>query len=186
MTVVLPLFAVLFFAAVMTTVFASLFLFQPRTVLHGDIRPTNILVTAVMRAKLGDLGAARFSDASLSLGPLSPEYIASERLDGRAAHKSMETDIYSMGVTICELFTATAPLRAEREDQMHLIQQRSVRYVCMQMVSNDPCARPSAGGALEVIDRVSATKEYKDCPPRRMVKGKMDGASDVTLVRHMW
>ena len=185
MTVVLPLFAVRFFATVMTTVFASLFLFQPRTVLHGDIRPTNILVTAVMRAKLGDLGAARFSDASLSVGLLSPEYMASERLEGRAAQKSKETDIYSMGVTICELFTATAPLRTER-DQMHLIQQRSVRYVCMQMVSNDPCARPSAGGALEVIDRVYDIKEYKDCPPRRMVKGKMDGAIDVTLVRHMW
>ena len=138
----------------------------------------------MMKAKLGDLGAARFSDASLSAGLLSPDYTAPERTDGRATQKNKETDVYSMGVTVCELFTAVTPLPAKREDQMHLIRLRSVRSVCMKMVSDDPRARPSAGEALTAIDRVRVIDEYKDCLPKRMVKGKVDGLRDVTLVHH--
>ena len=139
----------------------------------------------MMKAKLGDLGAARFSDASLSAGLLSPEYTAPERMDGRVTQKSKETDIYGMGVTVCELFTAVTPLPARREDQMHLIRLRSVRSVCLQMVSGDPRARPSAGEALTAIDRIRVIDEYRDCLPKRMVKGKVDGLRDVALVRHV-
>ena len=139
-----------------------------------------------MGAKLGDLGAARFGDASLSAGLLSPEYTATERMDGRVTQKSKETDIYSMGVTICELFTAATPSRVKRRDQLYLVKQLGVRSECMRMVSDDPSTRPSAGDALAAIDRLRATDEYKGCPPRRMVKGKIDGVPDVTLVQHMW
>ena len=159
--------------------------FFSHTVLHGDIRPTNILVTEVMRAKLGDLGAARFSNTGLSVGLLSPEYTAIERLDDRAASKSKETDIYSMGVTICELFTAVTPCRVKRRDQLYHIQQRGVRFMCIQMVSRDPSTRPSANDALTAIDRLRATNKYKQCPPRRIVKGKIDDVPEVTLVPHM-
>ena len=139
----------------------------------------------MMKAKLGDLGAARYSDASLSAGPLSPVYTAPERMYGQTIAKSKETDIYSMGVTICELFTAATPFRDKRGDQMHLIRQRSVRSVCLQMVSDDPRVRPSASEALSLIDRLYVEDEYKGCPPKRMVKGKVDGLQDVTLVHHV-
>ena len=138
-----------------------------------------------MGTKLGDLGAARFSDASLSAGLLSPEYTATERMDGRATQKSKETDVYSMGVTICELFTAATPSREERGDQLYLIRQWSVRSMCIQMVSDDPQTRPSAGDALTAINRLCVMDEYKGCPPKRMVKGKIDGLQDVTLVQHV-
>ena len=58
-----------------------------------------------MRAKLGDLGAARFEDASLSVGLLSPQYTSPERFDVPTSAKSTNTDMYSIGVTKCELFT---------------------------------------------------------------------------------
>ena len=138
-----------------------------------------------MGAKLGDLGAARFVDASLSAGLVSPEYTATERIDGRATQKSKETDVYSMGVTICELFTAATPSRDKRRDHLYLIKQLSVRSLCMRMVSDDPNTRPSGGDALAAIDRLRSTEEYKSCPPRRIVKGKIDGLQDVTLDQHM-
>ena len=90
-------------------------------ILHGDICPKNILVTAAMRAKLGDLGTARFQDSSLSAGLLSPEYTAKERFDAPALPKSKETDMYSLGVTLCELFTAVTPDHRKRMDQVLLI-----------------------------------------------------------------
>ena len=61
--------------------FLSVLSKQPTEILHGDICPRNILVTATMRAKLGDLGAARFQDASLSVGLLSPQYTPPERFE---------------------------------------------------------------------------------------------------------
>lgn len=155
---------------------------QARPVLHGDIRPTNILVTAVMKAKLGDLGAARCSDASLSVGLVSPEYAAPERMDGRAPDKSKATDMYSMGVTICELFTGATPSRAKRQEQLYLLHQRSVRFQCMQMVADDSRTRPSASVVRNAIDGIYDTEEYKACPPKRMVRGMLDGVPDVTVV----
>ena len=134
-----------------------------------------------MNAKLGDLGAARFSDASLSVGLVSPNYTAVERIDGRSGQKSKETDVYSMGVSICELFTCLTPNRARRRDQIHAVQQRSVRFLCMRMVSDDPKRRPSAEDALTAISLIRETEEYKDCPPRRMVKDSLEGVEDITF-----
>ena len=76
--------------------------------LHGDIRPTNILVTAMMEAKIGDLGCAHVIGGSLSCGPVSLEYLAPERMPGRdntAIHNTKEADVCSLGVTLAEIYT---------------------------------------------------------------------------------
>ncbi|XP_062523531.1 probable serine/threonine-protein kinase DDB_G0281745 [Corticium candelabrum] len=155
---------------------------QPVEILHGDICPRNILVTATMRAKLGDLGAARFQDASLSVGLLSPQYTPPERFDVPTSPKCSKTDVYSMGVTIGELFTAVPPDRQKRRDQVLLIRQLNVRSLCKHLMRDDPATRPTATEARHIISRIRDTDEYKACPPKRMVKGKMDGMADVTLV----
>ncbi|XP_062506344.1 probable serine/threonine-protein kinase DDB_G0281745 [Corticium candelabrum] len=159
---------------------------QPMEILHGDICPRNILVTATMRAKLGDLGAARFQDASLSAGLLSPEYTAKERFDAPALPKSKETDMYSTGVTLCELFTAVTPDRRKRMDQVLLIRQLNVRSLCKHLMRDNPATRPTATEARRIISRIRETDEYRACPPKRMVKGKMDGVARVTLVQPNW
>ncbi|XP_062523494.1 uncharacterized protein LOC134198174 isoform X3 [Corticium candelabrum] len=155
---------------------------KPKEILHGDICPRNILLTATMRAKLGDLGAARFEDASLSVGLLSPQYTPPERFDFPTLPKSSKTDVYSMGVTLCELFTAVPPDRQKRIDQVLLIRQRNVRALCKHLMRDDLATRPTATEARHIISRIRDTDEYKACPPKRMVKGKMDGIADVTLV----
>ena len=135
-----------------------------------------------MRAKLGDLGAARFQDASLSVGLLSPQYTPPERFDVPTSPKCNKTDVYSMGVTICELFTAVPPDRHKRRDQVLRIRQLNVRSLCKHLMRDDPATRPTATEARHIISRIRDTDEYKACPPKRMVKGKMDGMADVTLV----
>ena len=135
-----------------------------------------------MRAKLGDLGAARFQDASLSVGLLSPQYTPPVRFDVPTSPKSYKTDVYSMGVTICELFTAVPPDREQRMDQVLLIRQLNVRSLCKHLMRDDPATRPTATESRHIISRIRDTDEYKACPPKRMVKGKMDGMADVTLV----
>ena len=139
-----------------------------------------------MRAKLGDLGAARFEDASLSVGLLSPQYTPPERFDVPTLPKSTKTDMYSIGVTICELFTSLFPDREQRMDQVLLIRQIDVCALCKHLMRDDPATRPTATEARHIISRIRDTDEYKACPPKRMVKGKMDGIADVTLVYCIW
>ncbi|XP_062510989.1 uncharacterized protein LOC134186915 isoform X2 [Corticium candelabrum] len=154
-------------------------LMKPNVILHGDLRPTNILIAINMTAKLGDLGAARLEDAQLSVGLMSPQHTAPERMreDGSTAHKTTMTDIYSMGVTLCELFTGVSANREYRKDHVQKIKERNIRSQCIDMVKDNPKERPTADKVLTALLEVVQTKDYKKCGPRKMVKmgkGKPD------------
>jgi serine/threonine-protein kinase len=78
-----------------------------RGVVHGDIRPANLMVTADGQVKLTDFGIAKVvadrrpAAAGTTLDYMSPEQAnGGADLDGRA-------DVYSMGVTLHELVTGT-------------------------------------------------------------------------------
>ena len=117
-----------------------------------------------MSVKLGDLGAARFIDASLSVEPLSPEYTTPERMDGRSPSKSKEMDVYSLGVTLMELFTGQKPAShpRHRDRQVHLIEQREVRLTCMKMLHSQPSQRLTVSQALPEMVNICETVEYSD------------------------
>jgi serine/threonine protein kinase len=79
--------------------------------LHGDVKPANIIVSANGHATLADLGLARPLDASRS---------SEEALTGSMTYACPEafnpsvpfgpgSDIYSLGVTLYELLTASRP-----------------------------------------------------------------------------
>lgn len=158
----------------------------PNCILHGDIKPTNVLVTSVMHAKLGDLGTTRFSNASLSVGLMSPEYVAPEKLADWTIPNSTASDIYSMGITLCEMFTGACSTLATRLRNLQAIQHFTLRDMCLQMTSAIPRERPAASKALKMIIHVMEKTEYWQCPPRRLVKGLRDGESCVKLTEIPW
>ncbi len=86
-------------------------------VIHRDIKPGNIMVTASGQVKVMDFGIARaVSDSTATLAETSAivgtaQYFSPEQARGEAV--DARTDLYSTGVVLFELLTGQAPFRGE-------------------------------------------------------------------------
>jgi serine/threonine protein kinase len=84
-----------------------------RRVVHGDLKPDNVMVDVADHIKLIDFGIAReaksslwkrarFEEAAGTPDYISPEQIAGKRTDARS-------DIYSLGIMLFEMLTGEVP-----------------------------------------------------------------------------
>jgi hypothetical protein len=81
-------------------------------VVHLDLKPSNMLVTAEGQVKLLDFGTAKLLDdtgAPTVTQQLTPLYACPERLRGEAG--SVGSDVYSLGLVIFELISGGWPFR---------------------------------------------------------------------------
>ena len=85
------------------------------SIIHRDIKPQNVYLTADGTIKLGDFGIATFENsARLTRSETiigSVHYLAPEISKGQAA--SYLSDVYSLGVTFFELLTGKVPFEDE-------------------------------------------------------------------------
>ena len=85
-------------------------------IVHGDIKPSNIMVLGDNRVKIADFGIARIitsepkeEDEAVFGTPsfMSPEQIQGRKIDARS-------DIFSLGVVLYDMLTARLPFPAEK------------------------------------------------------------------------
>ncbi|MBZ5611698.1 MAG: protein kinase [Acidobacteriia bacterium] len=99
---------------------------QRRSVVHGDIKPSNIQIGADDEVRLLDFGIAKaltftHSRTNLSLG--SPSYCSPERLSRGQVDR--HADLWAVGVTLYEMVAGSPPYQAEDTRKLEaLIQSR--------------------------------------------------------------
>jgi serine/threonine-protein kinase len=96
-----------------------------RGVIHGDVKPANMLITADGKVKLMDFGMARVAKRDAGDSPLlgTPAYWCPEQIMGRP--QDARSDIFSLGVVLYEMVTATKPFAAD-----------SLQGVCNRVLSS--------------------------------------------------
>jgi eukaryotic-like serine/threonine-protein kinase len=102
--------------AVMDHVLAALAAAHAAGLVHRDVKPENVLVTADGRVKVADFGLARAvagstvtTTGSVLLGTAA--YLAPEQFEHGTADE--RSDVYSSGVMLFELLTGTTPFEAD-------------------------------------------------------------------------
>jgi len=92
-------------------------------IIHGDIKPANIMINQDGRVMLTDFGIARFAAHITQAGGLrgTPAYLSPEQIEGKPTDG--RSDIFSLGIVLYQLATGQRPFQSD-----------SVEAVCAQIL----------------------------------------------------
>jgi serine/threonine-protein kinase len=133
-----------------------------RGLVHRDLKPGNLMVTADDVVKITDFGIARAADGSAltETGQLlgTPSYISPEQAEGLTATPA--SDVYALGVVLFECLTGERPYRGDTPVAIALAHLREpvpdlphevpagLAAVTRQALAKDPAERYPHAGAL--------------------------------------
>jgi serine/threonine protein kinase len=181
----------------------ALCVFEQHRIVHNDIKPENIFITAGSVPKIGDLGMARFTSAGSVLTntpggtPMfqAPEVLSKERgADGRpicfpeyaACEISYESDVYSLGAVMWSLIMRRNPDRPGGAFPLTpaLVADSRLRELVNDMLQPDPAKRHRASHLILRFPPAPAPAPASvSAPALATVCIRRDDGSDRTLLR---
>jgi serine/threonine protein kinase len=148
-------------------------------VIHRDLKPGNVLVTAAGIPKLLDFGIAKLVDpatnAETTLAPsMTPEYASPEQFRGDPI--TTASDVYSLGVVLYQLLTGSSPYAGNARSSHEL-----VRAVCeldpgkpSTVVMKERTAPAEAAVQRATRTHISSSREDSQAKLRRRLSGDLD------------
>jgi formylglycine-generating enzyme required for sulfatase activity len=129
-------------------------------VLHGDLKPANVLVdidARPVRVALTDFGEGARPEVTLEASMLSEDrqeggtyatlaYLAPERLAG--GEPSVACDVYGFGVLLFEVLTGRLPQGLELPSELQPGVDRRFDVLVKRCLARDPQRRPASASAL--------------------------------------
>jgi eukaryotic-like serine/threonine-protein kinase len=131
-----------------------------KSVIHGDIKAANILITNENRVKLTDFGMARLaSHQTDSAVRGTPAYWCPEQVLGRA--QDARSDLFSLGVVLHEMLTGINPFAGD-----------TIPTVCNQILSSTPQPPSRSNPSIPaILDEIVASCLKKE-PQLRMASAE--------------
>jgi eukaryotic-like serine/threonine-protein kinase len=126
-------------------------------VIHGDVKPANILINEEGRVKLTDFGMARLASRDTKDTPLlgTPAYWCPEQILGKP--QDARSDIFSLGVVLYEMITGHRPFDSD-----------SLQGICSRIMSSTPLPPSHSNPSLPVsFNELVASCLAKDPAHRR-------------------
>ncbi len=138
-------------------------------ILHCDLKPGNVMVDHLGRARIADFGLARHaaSLAGLRLAG-TPLYMAPELFAGDPASTSVQSDLYALGLVLYEMFTGRSTFQADRDltwkdwAALHRSEPTSpselvrdldpaIERVILSCLAKDPARRPASAKSVAAV-----------------------------------
>ena len=156
-------------------------------VVHGDLKPSNLMLTTDNRVVLIDFGSARAQlvarekpDSELHTG--TPYYVCPEEIQGKAA--DARGDLYSLGIVFYEMLAGSVPFHGARLSDIFEAHKSAAvpalgaplmryQFVINRLLAKQPADR--FVDAADFLQALSAVGETQRSPGRRNInKGAPD------------
>jgi len=121
-------------------------------IIHGDVKPANILTTIDGRVKLTDFGMARLASRDTIGSPLlgTPAYWCPEQIIGKP--QDARSDLFSLGVVLYEMVTGRRPFDGQ-----------TLPNICERVLNSSPLPPSQADPSLPTgLDDLLAACLAKD------------------------
>jgi hypothetical protein len=156
-----------------------------RGVLHGDLKPANLILAADGQVRVAECGLSRLFEASVPFAgdnPLaSAAFVSPEQAAGKPSTK--RGDFYSLGCLLYALVTGRPPFTAANAVELihkhcFVMPERPIHFVpdlpeevdalILRLMSKEPSGRPGSGTLLLAeLDRLWAAFEARGRLPKR-------------------